>query len=517
MEPPTPANQPAEAASVLLVRGAHSPEVLLVRRGAALRFFGGFWAFPGGKLDPRDATVPVVPSRPVDGLSARRAAAARELFEETGVLIARADDGGFPPLPPDLPGWRREVLEDRLSFAELLVRLGLRLHAADYRPIGSVTTPAFAPVRFDTTFFVAELPPGQQAEIWPGELDEGRWATAADMLTCWKRGECLVSPPSVMILEAIAGRPAAEAPARLGPLLQGIAGGALHPIYFAPDVQLIPLRTIALAPSTHTNAYLVGRDRTYLLDPGPTDPAEQASLFEVLDAAQAAGKRLAAVVLTHQHPDHTGAVNACAARYRVPVWAHPLTAQALRGRIDVSHLMHDGDRLDLGACPDGSGPWDLQAIHTPGHAAGHLAFYEHHYRLLFVGDMISTVSSIVIAPPEGDLAVYLESLRRLQGYDCRLLLPAHGNVSSRPQETLREALAHRAKREAQLLEVLQAGPRTVEELTAELYRGLPEPLLRFARLQVQAGLEKLRREGRANAEGKRWRVSGEGGVPSTQY
>jgi glyoxylase-like metal-dependent hydrolase (beta-lactamase superfamily II)/8-oxo-dGTP pyrophosphatase MutT (NUDIX family) len=509
MEPPTPANPPAAAASVLLARGPHSPEVYLVRRGAALRFFGGFWAFPGGKLDPRDAAVPVVPSGPDDNLSARRAAAARELFEETGVLIARADDGSFPPLPPDLPGWRREVLEDRLSFAELLVRLSLRLHASDFRPIGGVTTPAFAPVRFDTTFFVAELPPGQQAVIWPGELDQGRWATAAEMLTCWKRGECLVSPPSVMILEAIAGRSAAEAPARLGPLLQGIAAGALHPIYFAPEVRLIPLRTIALAPSTHTNAYLVGRDPAYLLDPGPTDPDEQQRLFQLLDAEQAAGKRLAAVVLTHQHPDHIGAANVCAARYRVPVWAHPLTAQALRGRIDVTRMIHDGDRLDLGVLPDGSGPWDLQAIHTPGHAAGHLVFYERYYRLLFAGDMISTASSIVIAPPEGDLAVYLASLRRLQEYDCRLLLPAHGNVSSRPQETLREALAHRARREAQLLEVLGAGPRTVEELTAELYRGLPEPLVRFARLQVQAGLEKLRREGRAGEESGKWRVRSE--------
>jgi ribonuclease/clavin/mitogillin len=506
MEPSTPANQPAEAASVLLARGAHSPEVCLVRRGAALRFFGGFWAFPGGKLDPRDAAIPVVSAGPEDGLSARRAAAARELFEETGVLIARADDGGFPPLPPDLPSWRREVLEDRLSFAELLVRLGLRLHATDFRLIGSVTTPAFAPVRFDTAFFVADLPCGQQAEIWPGELDQGRWATAAEILACWKRGECLVSPPSVMILEAIEGRPAAETPARLDPLLQGIAAGALHPIYFAPEVRLIPLRTIALAPSTHTNAYLVGRDPAYLLDPGPTDPDEQQRLFQLLDAEQAAGKRLAAVVLTHQHPDHIGAANACAARYRVPVWAHSLTAQALRGRIEVTRLIHDGDRLDLGTCPDGSGAWDLRAIHTPGHAAGHLAFYERHYRLVFAGDMISTVSSIVIAPPDGDLAVYLESLRRLQEYDCQLLLPSHGNVSSRPQETLREALAHRARREAQLLEVLEAGPRTVEELTAELYRGLAEPLLRFARLQVQAGLEKLRREGRAEEKSGEWKV-----------
>src|SRR5262249_30061301 len=247
---------------------------------------------------------------------------------------------------------------DRLSFAELLVRLGLRLHAADFRLIGSVTTPAFAPVRFDTAFFVADLPPGQQAEIWPGELDQGRWAAAAEMLACWKRGECRASPPAVMLLEAIEGRPAEEASARLDPLLQGIAGGALHPISFAPEVRLIPLRTIALAPSTHTNAYLVGRDPAYLLDPGPTDPDARQRLCQFRDSEHAAGNRLAAVVLTHQPPDHIAAANACAARYRVPVWAPPLTAPALRGRIEVTRLIRDGDRLDLGARPDASGPWD---------------------------------------------------------------------------------------------------------------------------------------------------------------
>ena len=191
--------------------------------------------------------------------------------------------------------------------------------------------------------------------------------------------------------------------------------------------------------------------------------------------------------------------------------AHPWTAQALRGRVEVARLLQDTERLELGACPDGSGPWHLEAVHTPGHAPGHLAFYEPHYRLLFVGDMVSTLSSIVIVPPEGDLAVYLDSLRRLQTYDCRLLLPAHGNVSSRPQETLREALAHRVKREQQLLAALGPTPRTIAELAPELYKGTPEALMRLAEKQMLAGLQKLQREGRVQAAGEglvaAWRLS----------
>src|SRR5262249_44549527 len=155
--------------------------------------------------------------------------------------------------------------------------------------------------------------------------------------------------------------------------------GALHPIWFAPGVLLIPLHTQALPPSTHTNAYLVGSGPRYLLDPGPADPAEQARLFTVLDAEQGAGRRLTAIVLTHHHPDHIGAARACAAQYGVPIYAHPLTAQILRGKVPVDREIHEGECLDLGTAADGTHPWFLEAIHTPGHAPGHLAFYEPHY------------------------------------------------------------------------------------------------------------------------------------------
>jgi glyoxylase-like metal-dependent hydrolase (beta-lactamase superfamily II) len=314
-------------------------------------------------------------------------------------------------------------------------------------------------------------------------------------------GECLLSPPTIMTLAGIRGRPVDEAPARLGPLLQALAAGRIHPIYFAPQVLLVPLHTAALPPSSYTNAYLVGRDPAYLIDPGPDDPAEQRRLFDLLDGQIADGLRLAAVVLTHRHPDHVGAAAACADRYRAPVLAHPLTAAALQGKVPVTGLLGGGDRLDLGPCPAG-GTWHLEALHTPGHAAGHLAFYEPRYCLLLAGDLVSTLSSVVIAPPEGDLAQYLASLRRLQGYPSRLLLPGHGGPSNRPAETLAEALAHRAKREAQLLAALGPEPQTVAGLAPELYKGTPAALMRLAELQILAGLRKLEAEGKVEAVGE---------------
>lgn len=495
-------SQIQQAASVLLARGPGSQEVFVVRRAESLRFFGGFLAFPGGKALPSDAAVPVHANGDLPWPSARIVAAARELFEETGVLVARRTDGTFPSSGGELDRLRSRLADDEPAFAAVLAELGVTLHARDFRPLGGLTTPDFVPVRFDTAFFIADLPPNQHAEVWAGELDQGYWATATDVIDAWLHGESLVSPPTVTILEAVRGRPIDDAPVLLGPLLRELHSGLMHPIYFAPAVQMIPLRTQALPPSTHTNTFFVGTGPHYLIDPGPPYPDEQQRLFRVLDAHAAAGRKPDVVVLTHHHPDHIGAAAVCAERYGVPVYAHPLTTELLRGKVPVAKAIHDGDRLDLGMAPDGRGTWHLEALHTPGHAPGHLAFYEPHYRLLLAGDMVSTLSSIVIAPPDGDLEIYLRSLHRLRELDCRMLLPSHGTATPRPRKVLDDCIEHRIKREEQLVEALREKPRTIRDLAEELYKGLPAPLMRFAELQLQAGLEKLRREGRAESVGQ---------------
>jgi endoribonuclease LACTB2 len=488
------------AASVLLSRGPGSREAFAILRGRHLKFFGGFWAFPGGKLCPQDGCAEGTPP-----LQARRLAACRELFEETGVLIARYPDDSFPSSSPELDRCRHALLDEKLTFGKWLADRELRIHDRDFQLLGEITTPPFSPQRYATTFFVAHLPPGQQPAIWAGELEAGEWIAGPDLLARWQHGDCLLTPPSVITLQTLGEHQVDEAPGLLTPVFEKLRNGAMHPIFFAPCIQMLPLKTAALPPSSYTNAFLAGNSPRYLIDPGPDEPAEQRRLFDVVDALSTP---LTAVVLTHHHPDHIGAAQACAQRYRLPIWAHPLTAQKLQGRLAIDRLVHDGDRLDLGACPGDGQPWHLEALHTPGHASGHLAFFEPYYRLLLAGDVVSTMTSMVIAPPDGDLAVYLQSLQRLRKFPIRLLLPAHGNVSSQPWQTIDDALEHRAKREKQLQDSLLEGPATIDELTARLYRGTPEALMRFARAQTLAGLLKLQAENKAHPlDAERWTAS----------
>ena len=166
-----------------------------------------------------------------------------------------------------------------------------------------------------------------------------------------------------------------------------------------------------------------------MIDPGAPDPAEQERLFELLDELEAEGAKVECVLSTHHHPDHVGAVLAVAQRYGVLTRGHALTLTRLKGlfpELVLGEPIADGDTIDLGTAPDGRAGWQLEAIFTPGHDRGHLAFRESRYGALMAGDMVSTVATIMIDPPEGHLATYMDSLERLSRVPMTTLYPAHG-------------------------------------------------------------------------------------------
>ncbi|MGY1709369.1 NUDIX hydrolase [Geodermatophilus sp. SYSU D00758] len=207
---------PKQAATVLLLRdGSPGLEVYLLRRTRGMPFAGGMTAYPGGGVDPRDGDVTTawVGPPPAEwaaafGCDERIArelvcAAVRETFEEAGVLLAGPAEGGG--VVPDVTGddWeeqRQALLTRELSLAELLADRGLALRADLLRPFAHWVTPEIEPRRYDTKFFAAALPVGQEARHVTGEADEASWLTPAAALAEAYGGTRPMLPPTVHTL-----------------------------------------------------------------------------------------------------------------------------------------------------------------------------------------------------------------------------------------------------------------------------------------------------------------------------
>src|SRR5690606_1423736 len=154
-------------------------------------------------------------------------------------------------------------------------------------------------------------------------------------------------------------------------------------------------------------------------------------------------------------------------------------------------------RIALGTSPDGQDDWQLVAIFTPGHDQGHLCFRESRYGAMLVGDMLSTISTIIIDPPEGHLATYLASLERIQEISMTTLYPAHGPAMKNGERLVQKYIRHRRQREATLQKVLAEGPNNIDALLPKVYWDADPRLFPFAKRSLLAGLQKLAEEGRA--------------------
>jgi glyoxylase-like metal-dependent hydrolase (beta-lactamase superfamily II)/8-oxo-dGTP pyrophosphatase MutT (NUDIX family) len=508
-----PAAKPprASAAVVLWRPAARGCEVYWVRRAETLAFMGGWHAFPGGGLGREDAAVPVggrarrtasgersaLPTAfwdlqgepPPDLVPGLEVCALRELYEETGILLA------LPPVEPQRrAAARRRLLAGEVAFDALRRELGATLDAARLLFAGRWLTPPFAPLRFDNRFFLAEWRPEDGApEVILGELAEGEWIEPRVALERWRRGAALAAPPILHILEVLAedgperGLPRLVAPeeADLGPFRR---------IEFRPGVLLFPLRTPTLPPASYTNAFLLGHGEALLVDPGSPDTGEIARLLDGLAAARRRlGRRVVEIWLTHEHPDHVGGVEAARRALRVPVRAHPAAAERLRERgLAIDGELHEGEVRRLSGDPEAV----VRVLHTPGHARGHLCFFEEVTGSLLAGDMVAGVGTIVVDPPAGDMDDYLASLERLRDLGPRTLFPAHGPASKDGSRRLQEYLDHRLWREELILAAWRSGRREPEAMLATVYDDAPPEARPLAARQIVAHLERLARHGR---------------------
>lgn len=271
------------------------------------------------------------------------------------------------------------------------------------------------------------------------------------------------------------------------------AGEIVTPLVMTvvPGIRVLALRTPTLPPAADTNVYLVGPEigPVVVIDPGSPYPDQQAVLDAFLAEVPIAG-----VLLTHHHGDHIGGAAALAGRWGAPVAAHAATARRLDGILEVTQIVADGDAVH-----------GLVAVHTPGHAEGHLVFEHAATGAMIAGDMVAGIGTILIDPSEGDMAQYLASLERMLARAPAALLPAHGPVITDGPAKLREYLAHRRMREARVHAALTDEPATLAELLPRAYGDTPRMLWPLAERSLLAHLDKLVAEDRARRHGAaRW-------------
>ena len=251
----------------------------------------------------------------------------------------------------------------------------------------------------------------------------------------------------------------------------------------ADGIWVLPLRTPTLPPAIATNTLVVAGEKVAVIEPATPHAEERRRLDNLLAALAAEGRALAAILVTHHHADHVGYVEALRQRHGVPVLAHRATAERVPFAVD--RRVDEGEVIDLG-----SGTV-LDALHTPGHAPGHLAYVERRSGVVHAGDLVAGEGTILVDPDDdGDMAAYLDSLRRLQELDTPALVPAHGPVQCDARIAAR-TLAHRLERERKVLAAIGSTPTPFDEVLAVAYDDTPRGSWPLAARALRAHIDKL--------------------------
>jgi len=272
-------------------------------------------------------------------------------------------------------------------------------------------------------------------------------------------------------------------------------------IEVAPGVRRVTAANEGPFTFRGTNTYLIGTSDLTVLDPGPADPKHLEAVMRAVGTA-----RVAKILVSHAHHDHTAAAPLLKERTGAPVFAGSSRRSAL---LEAEPLRLDAE-ADTGFAPDRilrdgdiieGQDYRLEALATPGHASDHLTFALAGTNILFSGDHVMGWSTSVVAPPDGSMADYMASLHRLLHRPEDLYLPAHGGPVRDAHEYVRELKAHRLEREAAILSALRDGKATIPELVAKVYVALDPRLGGAAGLSTLAHLENLVVRGLVNSDG----------------
>ena len=546
---------PRPAATVILARDTNDGiEVFMVQRTTEVVFAKGMHVFPGGGLDPADhhdeiaslcvgltdATASNTLGIDKGGL-AYWIAAIRECFEEAGLLLGYRHDNELVRLAAHealrLSDLRSALAENKITFVDVLKAEQFRVATDKIAYYSHWITMPGRPKRYDTRFFVAQAPVGQVAKQDGYETVGHRWVRPADAIEKSRLGEIDLMFPTIKTLESLArfatvqelldyarapkpkqlmaprtgtgrdGKPEILIPgdyayAELGKIdAAGVGVGKTYiepgvAVEIAPNVLRVTAGNPGMMTGPGTNSYLIGNHDTGIavIDPGPP-------LAEHIDALlKAARGSIKWILCTHTHLDHSPATLELKARtgatvYGMPPPPYPNQDQTFAPDVQVTHQQ----ALQVAGAT-------LRVIHTPGHASNQVCYLHETERLMFTGDHIMQGSTVVINPPDGNMATYLTSLRLLFDEKIDFLAPGHGFLMDKPTEAVERILVHRQDRENKVVAALRTfkQPVTLEELVPVAYKDTAEKLHKVAMRSLFAHLQKLVEEQRVVYANERW-------------
>lgn len=276
---------------------------------------------------------------------------------------------------------------------------------------------------------------------------------------------------------------------------------------FAPETgrlaAVAPLVARVTAPNagpytfTGTNSFLLGAERLAIVDPGPDDPAHLKALLAAIG-----GRAVEAILLTHTHKDHSALAPRLKAATGAPIWFEGQHRLSRKPRLFESNgvarssdwgllpdrVLRDGERLEVGGV-------SIDVVATPGHCANHLAFGLAGTETLLSGDHVMGWNSTLVSVPDGSMADYLASLRKLIALPYRRYLPAHGGPIDDGPGYATALLGHREARNAQVVAAVEAGAKRLGDLLAAIYPGLKLAVVPAALMTLKAHVEFLEATG----------------------
>ena len=235
-----------------------------------------------------------------------------------------------------------------------------------------------------------------------------------------------------------------------------------------------------------TNTYLIGKEDITLIDPGPNIP-------EHIDKILSVGKnKIKRILVTHTHTDHSPAALPISKKLNIPMFGRLVDRESQwedETFIPDNVLTH-GDEIS-------TDEYSLETIHTPGHASNHLCFYIKEIKCLLTGDHIMDGSTVVIAPPDGNMTEYINSLRLLEEYEINYFAPGHGNIMKEPTKTINSIIRHRLSRESKVFRCVEKKQNSnINQLLLLVYDDVPEMLHPIAKMSLLAHLIKLEEDGK---------------------